>query len=119
MNQISIKYANTVARPPKIYPNLDFWFEKIPSGNPGIYTNCDFCNMRPLIADATNDKNRIDPYFSPVADVKRHENHCLCKQTLLQQVERLQLLLGGRGLLFHFLITHNDNAYDNSTAMYL
>jgi hypothetical protein len=25
----------SIPRPPKIYPNWDFWFEKIPSGNPG------------------------------------------------------------------------------------
>jgi hypothetical protein len=27
--------TSTIARPSKIYPNLDFWFEKIPPGNPG------------------------------------------------------------------------------------
>jgi hypothetical protein len=26
--------TSTVARPSKIYPNLDFWFENMPSGNP-------------------------------------------------------------------------------------
>jgi hypothetical protein len=25
----------SIARPSKIYPNLNFWFENIPSGNPG------------------------------------------------------------------------------------
>jgi hypothetical protein len=25
----------STARPSKIYPNWDFWFENIPSGNPG------------------------------------------------------------------------------------
>jgi hypothetical protein len=25
----------SIPRPSKIYPNWDFWFEKIPSGNPG------------------------------------------------------------------------------------
>jgi hypothetical protein len=29
---MAIKY--TIARPSKIYPNWDFWFENIPSGNP-------------------------------------------------------------------------------------
>jgi predicted metalloenzyme YecM len=24
-----------IPRPSKIYPNLDFWFENMPSGNPG------------------------------------------------------------------------------------
>jgi hypothetical protein len=35
MYQMDIKYTNNfIARPSKIYPNLDFWFENIPSGNP-------------------------------------------------------------------------------------
>jgi hypothetical protein len=32
IDQMSIKY--TIARPPKIYPNCDFWSENLPSGNP-------------------------------------------------------------------------------------
>jgi hypothetical protein len=28
--------TSSIARPSKIYPNLDFWFENKPSGNPGI-----------------------------------------------------------------------------------
>jgi hypothetical protein len=44
----------SIARPSKIYPNLDFWFENIPSGNPG-----------PQISTmADNLKNRILPYLS-------------------------------------------------------
>jgi hypothetical protein len=32
-----LKYANTsIARSTKIYPNWDFWFENIPSGNPAL-----------------------------------------------------------------------------------
>jgi hypothetical protein len=35
------KYTNqhmySMARPSKIYPNYDFWFQNIPSGNPGIH----------------------------------------------------------------------------------
>jgi hypothetical protein len=27
--------TSSIARPYKIYPNLDFWFENKPSGNPG------------------------------------------------------------------------------------
>jgi hypothetical protein len=35
---MSLKYSTVfIARPSKIYPNLDFWFETIPSGNPGKY----------------------------------------------------------------------------------
>jgi hypothetical protein len=37
IDQIVIKYKNkrfSIARPSKIYPNLDFWFENKPSGNP-------------------------------------------------------------------------------------
>jgi hypothetical protein len=34
MDRVSIKY--TIARPSKIYPNLYFWFEYKPSGNPGV-----------------------------------------------------------------------------------
>jgi hypothetical protein len=35
MDQGSIKYKiSSSARPSKIYPNLDFWFENKPSGNP-------------------------------------------------------------------------------------
>jgi hypothetical protein len=26
--------TSSIARPSKIYPNLDFWFENKPSGNP-------------------------------------------------------------------------------------
>jgi hypothetical protein len=34
-DQMAIKYTKyTIARPSKIYPNWDFWFETIPSGNP-------------------------------------------------------------------------------------
>jgi hypothetical protein len=25
----------SIVRPSKMYPNLDFWFENLPSGNPG------------------------------------------------------------------------------------
>jgi hypothetical protein len=36
--QMAVKCKNiptsSIARPSKIYPNLDFWFENIPSGNP-------------------------------------------------------------------------------------
>jgi hypothetical protein len=28
-----------IARPFKIYPLLDFWFENIPSGNPATYVD--------------------------------------------------------------------------------
>jgi hypothetical protein len=31
--QMSTKHTKIL--PSKIYPNLDFWFENIPSGNPG------------------------------------------------------------------------------------
>jgi hypothetical protein len=31
---------HTIARPSKIYPNRDFWFENIPSGNPAWEMNC-------------------------------------------------------------------------------
>jgi hypothetical protein len=27
--------SSSLARPSKIYPNFDFWFENKPSGNPG------------------------------------------------------------------------------------
>jgi hypothetical protein len=38
------KWANnippsSIARPYKIYPNRDFWFENMPSGNPGATVN--------------------------------------------------------------------------------
>jgi hypothetical protein len=29
------RMVSSIARPPKIYPNWDFWFENKPSGNPG------------------------------------------------------------------------------------
>jgi hypothetical protein len=35
MDHLSIKYTN-ISRPSKIYPNLDFWFENKPSGNPDL-----------------------------------------------------------------------------------
>jgi hypothetical protein len=29
--------SSSIARPSKIYPNLDFWFENKPSGNPASH----------------------------------------------------------------------------------
>jgi hypothetical protein len=39
--QMAIKYApySIIARPSKIYPNWEFWFETIPPGNPASDTN--------------------------------------------------------------------------------
>jgi hypothetical protein len=38
IHQITAKYMYiptfAIPRPPKIYPNLNFWFENLPSGNP-------------------------------------------------------------------------------------
>jgi hypothetical protein len=35
MDQVSIKYTHIFyCKTPQIYPNLDFWFENKPSGNP-------------------------------------------------------------------------------------
>jgi hypothetical protein len=31
--------ASSIAGSSKIYPNLDFWFENKPSGNPGSYAS--------------------------------------------------------------------------------
>jgi hypothetical protein len=38
IDQMILKYTNIFHRkpPPKIYPSLDFWFEDMPSGNPGV-----------------------------------------------------------------------------------
>jgi hypothetical protein len=37
LNQMSINIpTSTPTRPSKIYPNLDFWLENEPSGNPGL-----------------------------------------------------------------------------------
>jgi hypothetical protein len=44
--QMAVKYTkwplnlptSSIEKPYKIYPNRDFWFEKIPSGNPGVRT---------------------------------------------------------------------------------
>jgi hypothetical protein len=44
ISQMSVKYSKwplnistfSNLRPSKIYPNWDFWFEKKPSGNPGV-----------------------------------------------------------------------------------
>jgi hypothetical protein len=36
IHQMALKYTTfSIARPSKIYPNWDFWFENMPSGNPG------------------------------------------------------------------------------------
>jgi hypothetical protein len=37
IDQMSIKYIPTssIVRPSKSYPNKDFWYENMPSGNPG------------------------------------------------------------------------------------
>jgi hypothetical protein len=43
IDQMDVKYTNiSIAKPSKISPNRDFWFENIPSGNPdpGSF----FCN---------------------------------------------------------------------------
>jgi hypothetical protein len=29
----------SIARPSEIYPNRDLWFENMPAGNPGLYSN--------------------------------------------------------------------------------
>jgi hypothetical protein len=40
IDQMSIKYTNIFhCKTLKNYPNLDFWFENIPSGNPGFGGN--------------------------------------------------------------------------------
>jgi hypothetical protein len=36
------KPTSSIARPFKIYPNRDFWFENMPSGNPDTYKNIVF-----------------------------------------------------------------------------
>jgi hypothetical protein len=38
IKQTAIKYTNSFHFPSEMSPNLDFGFENIPSGNPGIYT---------------------------------------------------------------------------------
>jgi hypothetical protein len=39
LGQMGIKYQHIPLQvPPKIYPNLDFWLENMPSGNPGEST---------------------------------------------------------------------------------
>jgi hypothetical protein len=53
-----IKYNNIyIPRPSKMYPNLDFWLENKPSGNPAalrpVYTDSVFCVAR---QSATGDK---------------------------------------------------------------
>jgi hypothetical protein len=39
--------TSSIARPSKIYPNLDFWFENKPSGNPA------------LMAEVSSDKTNV------------------------------------------------------------
>jgi hypothetical protein len=68
MDQVSIKYTNIFhAKPSKIYPNLDFWFENKPSGNPAssaaYLDNCGcvlqvrlFCNAAKTIDFFENEK---------------------------------------------------------------
>jgi hypothetical protein len=39
LDKVAIKIpTSAVERPSKIYPNYDFWFENMPSGNPGPAT---------------------------------------------------------------------------------
>jgi hypothetical protein len=33
IDKLAIKITSSIAKPDKIYPNWDFWFENIPSGN--------------------------------------------------------------------------------------
>jgi hypothetical protein len=35
-NRPKCRKISSLARPSKIYPNMDFWFENMPSGNPGL-----------------------------------------------------------------------------------
>jgi hypothetical protein len=46
--------TSSIARPSKIYPNWDFWFENIPSGNPGsLRAISDFSFSLPVLAKKT------------------------------------------------------------------
>jgi hypothetical protein len=39
--------TSSIASPSKIYPNMDFWFENMPSGNPGVDVMITiFCDFR-------------------------------------------------------------------------
>jgi hypothetical protein len=41
INQVAMKYTNIFySRPSKIFPNWDFWFENMPSGNGNPETKC-------------------------------------------------------------------------------
>jgi hypothetical protein len=47
-----------IARPSKIYPNWDFWFENKPSGNPGANAEISVFRIRVEIAPTKQSKSR-------------------------------------------------------------
>jgi hypothetical protein len=49
IDKMAIKIpTSSIARPSKIYPNLDFWFENIPSGNTDTISWVD-CHSTPKL----------------------------------------------------------------------
>jgi hypothetical protein len=49
---MSLKYlTSSIERPYKICPNLDFWFENIPSGNPGVAMVMGMIGSKKIVQD--------------------------------------------------------------------
>jgi hypothetical protein len=66
--QMDIKMpTSSIARTFKIYPNLDFWFEKIPSGNPGEKRACPTFNADDVLPDLLG-QQRIRHELDQVVD---------------------------------------------------
>jgi hypothetical protein len=62
--------TSSIARPSKIYPNWDFWFENIPSGNPGsLRAISDFSFSLPVLA------KKLCRFHFVLAYLKHHYLH--------------------------------------------
>jgi hypothetical protein len=52
----------SIARPSKIYPNSDFWFENKPSGNPGAGANPTIVSYSASVVKIHNATNSIQRF---------------------------------------------------------
>jgi hypothetical protein len=68
--QYVYQYVYSIARPSKIYPNLDFWFENIPSRNPGQRDEASFFNQTSLLGvNFVPLRVNIPPFVHPALGV--------------------------------------------------
>jgi hypothetical protein len=61
MDQVSKNIStSSVARPSNIYPNLDFWFENKPSGNPAANCNHTKPKFHPSVAEKKSINEKLN-----------------------------------------------------------